>query len=109
MLLASFVSLVGWWVSRNTLVMMPYNFHTSDLNFFECLFLRERQRAREHTSGVGAEREGDTESEAGSRLQAVNTEPEAWLELTELQDHDLSQSRTLNRLSHPGALWFIFH
>ena len=30
----------------------------------------------------GAEREGDTESEAGSRLRAVSTEPNAGLELT---------------------------
>ena len=30
----------------------------------------------------GAEREGDTESEAGSRLWAVGTEPDAGLELT---------------------------
>ena len=30
----------------------------------------------------GAEREGDTESEAGSRLGAASTEPEAGLELT---------------------------
>ena len=29
----------------------------------------------------GAEREGDIESEAGSRLQAVSTEPDAGLEL----------------------------
>ena len=29
----------------------------------------------------GAEREGDTESEAGSRLWAVNTEPDTGLEL----------------------------
>ena len=28
-----------------------------------------------------AEREGDTESEAGSRLRAVSTEPDAGLEL----------------------------
>ena len=33
-------------------------------------------------SGEGAEREGDTESEAGSRLRAVGTEPDAGLELT---------------------------
>ena len=33
----------------------------------------------------GAEREGDTESEAGSRLQAVSTEPDAGLELTDHQ------------------------
>ena len=35
-----------------------------------------------YASGGGAEREGDTESEAGSRLQAVSTEPDAGLELT---------------------------
>ena len=29
----------------------------------------------------GAEREGDTESEVGSRLQAVSTEPDSGLEL----------------------------
>ena len=33
-------------------------------------------------SGAGAEREGDTESEAGSRLRAVGTEPDAGLEPT---------------------------
>ena len=32
-------------------------------------------------SGGGAEREGDTESRAGSRLQAVSTEPDARLQL----------------------------
>ena len=31
----------------------------------------------------GAEREGDTESEAGSRLWAVSTEPEEGLEPTD--------------------------
>ena len=30
----------------------------------------------------GAEREGDTEPEAGSRLQAVSTEPDMGLKLT---------------------------
>ena len=34
-------------------------------------------------NGGGAEREGDTESEAGPRLQAVGTEPDAGLELTD--------------------------
>ena len=32
-------------------------------------------------NGGGAEREGDTESETGSRLRAVSTEPGAGLEL----------------------------
>ena len=31
----------------------------------------------------GAEKEGDTESEAGSRLWAVSTQPDAGLELTD--------------------------
>ena len=34
----------------------------------------------------GAEREGDKESEAASRLQAVSTEPDAGLKLT---DHEI--------------------
>ena len=33
-------------------------------------------------SGGGAESEGDTESEAGSELRAVSTEPDAGLEPT---------------------------
>ena len=33
-------------------------------------------------SGGGAEREGDAESEAGSRLRAVSAEPDMGLELT---------------------------
>ena len=33
----------------------------------------------------GAEREGDPESESGSRLQAVSTEPNAGLELTDCE------------------------
>ena len=32
-------------------------------------------------NGGGAEREGDTESETGSRLRVVSTEPDAGLEL----------------------------
>ena len=34
-------------------------------------------------NGGGSEREGDTESEAGSRLGAVSTEPDAGLKLTD--------------------------
>ena len=34
-------------------------------------------------NGGGAEREGDTESEAGSRLLAFSPEPDAGLELTD--------------------------
>ena len=34
-------------------------------------------------NGGGVEREGDTESEAGSRLWAISPEPDAGLELTD--------------------------
>ena len=34
-------------------------------------------------SGGGTEREGDPESEAGSRLRAVSPEPDVGLELTD--------------------------
>ena len=37
-------------------------------------------------NGGGAEREGDTESEAGSRLGAISTEPDAGLKPT---DHEI--------------------
>ena len=36
-------------------------------------------------SGGGAEREGDTESEAGSRLRAVSTEPDTGPKLTDCE------------------------
>ena len=42
-----------------------------------------REGERQSMSGGGAEREGDTEPEAGSRVQAVSTEPDAGLELTD--------------------------
>ena len=55
-------------------------------------------------NGGGTEREGDTESEAGSRLRAISPEPDSGLELTDRDIvRDLSRSWTLNRLSHPGA------
>ena len=38
---------------------------------------------RQSMSGAGAEREGDTDSEAGSGLRAVGTEPDAGLEPTD--------------------------
>ena len=41
---------------------------------------RERETGRQSMSGGGAKREGNTESEAGPRLRAVSTEPDAGLE-----------------------------
>ena len=42
------------------------------------MFISERQRASR--GGAEREREGDTESEVGSRLSAVSTEPDMGLE-----------------------------
>ena len=44
-----------------------------------------RDRERQSTSEGGAEREGDIESEAGSRLWAVSTDPNAGFELRNLK------------------------
>ena len=52
------------------------------LSFFLNMYLFLRDRERQSTSRGGAESKGDTESEAGSRLRAVSTEPDAGLELT---------------------------
>ena len=54
-------------------------------------------------SGGGEEREGDTESKAGSRLRAVSIEPDVGLELANHEITNLSRSRKFNLLSHPGA------
>ena len=62
-----------WFLYSNNLPRFVFFF-----NFFE----RERQRQRQSVSGGGAEREGDTESEAGSRFRAGSTEPNAGLEPT---------------------------
>ena len=45
------------------------------------LFIFEGERETEHEGGRSRDREGDTESKAGSRLWVVSTEPDAGLEL----------------------------
>ena len=47
------------------------------------MFIYFWDRERQSMNGGGPEREGDRESEAGSRLRAVSTEPDAGLELTD--------------------------
>ena len=49
------------------------------------MFIYFWDRERQSMNRGGAEREGDTESEAGSRLWAVSTEPDAGLELTDCE------------------------
>ena len=46
-------------------------------------------------NGGGAEREGDTESEAGSRLRVVSTEPDAGLEP---MNHEIMTGTKVGRL-----------
>ena len=53
-------------------------------------------------SGGGAEREGDTESEAGSGLQAVSTGPDVGLERP---NREIMTSDT--QPSHPGTPIFL--
>ena len=47
-------------------------------------------------NGGGAEREGDTETEAGSRLRAISTEPDTGLELT---DREIMTSAEVGHLT----------
>ena len=58
---------------------------------------------RQRGSGRGAEREGDMGSEAGSRLRAVGTEPDAGLEPT---DREIMTRAEVGRLTD-GALTHI--
>ena len=51
--------------------------------FFFSTFIYFWDRERQSMNGGGAEREGDTESETGSRLRAISPEPDAGLELTD--------------------------
>ena len=69
-----------------------YDKKLQDQGASQCLlfiFERERQTDRQNPSRGGAETEGDTESEAGSGLRAVSTEPDVGLELT---DHEVMTS-----------------
>ena len=67
--------------------------------FFKCLFGFEK----DNVSRGGAEREGDTEFEVGSRLWAVSPQPDMGLELTNYEPKSggqhLSRSQKLNRLN----------
>ena len=60
--------------------MVPASFFLFFI-FFNVFYLFLRKRERQGVSRGGKERERDTESEAGSRLRAVSTEPDTGLEL----------------------------
>ena len=81
-----------------------------------------RERERERMSRGGAEREGDTESEVGSRLWAVSTESDAELKLTNCEVMTWAEAGSLtnwatqvphtidllNQNSHFKEKWFIY-
>ena len=59
-----------------------------------CIYFWDRER--QSMNGGGSEKEGDTESETGSKLWAVSTEPDAGLELT---DHEIMTWAEVGRLT----------
>ena len=65
------------------------------------MFIYFWDRQRQSASWGRAERQGDTEFKAGSRLWAVSTEPWCRAEIHEPWDHDLSWSQMSSWLSHP--------
>ena len=74
---------------------------TLQKKFFLTFYFSETEWDRARV-GEG-QRGGDTESKAGSRLQAVSTEPKVGLKLSWPPAHDPSWSRPLNLLSRSGA------
>ena len=54
---------------------------------------------RQSMSGGEAEREGDTELEAGSRLRAVGTEPDTWLEPRNHEIHEIMTQAEVRHLT----------
>ena len=74
--------------------------------YLSIYFLRETEPKRKQ--GRSKEREEDTESQAGSRLQAVNTEPDAGLK-PQTREIVIQVRWTLNQLSPqvPLELYFI--
>ena len=86
---------------QHILEITPYQFIESILIFKNFIYLFLMEREREHGRGRERERERERENlkqaphhHLGAQCGAGTHEP--W-------DHDLSQSWTLNRLSHPGA------
>ena len=78
-------------------------FFKKKFNFLN-LFLRQR----ESTSRGRAERRGDTESEAGSRLWAVSTEPDAGLEVMECEIKTWSEVRCSKDWASQASQVFFF-
>ena len=77
-------------------------------NFFN-VYLLLRDRERQSMSMGGAERGGDTESKAGSRLWAVSTEPDTGLELTNRETMTWAEvGCPTDWATQAPQCWFIF-
>ena len=68
--------------------------------FFFLTFIYFWDRERQSMNRGGAEREGDTESEAGSRLWAVSTDPVTGLKLT---DREIMTWAEVGRLTNQAT------
>ena len=76
--------------------------------FFFSTFIYFWDRERQSMNGGGAEREGDTESETGSRLWAINPEPDTGFELTDPRDRDLAEVGRLTDCATQAPLVCLF-
>ena len=98
------------WIVLASLLKIKWLWMWTFISFFYVyLFLRERERERERMSRGGAETEGDTESEAGSRFWAVSTESDAGLKLTnrEIMTWDDLWSSTDWATQVPLSIYFL--
>ena len=72
------------------------------------MFIYFWERKRQSMNRGGAEREGDTESKAGSRLWAVSTEPDMGLEPTNCEIMTWAKAGRLTNLA-TQALQILFN
>ena len=101
---SSFTELLGQETYLSSFFTCPRDSTSFFFSTFFCfvLFLFLGQRETEHERGRGRER---GRQRIRNRLQAPSHQPRAWrgARTHRPRDHDLSRSRMLNRLSHPGA------
>ena len=93
--------LISWTVQYLNFILL-----TKLVTFFFVMYIYFWDRERQSMNGGGSER---GRHRIWNRLQALSCQHRAWCGARTHgpQDHDLSRSRPLNRLSHPGApgLW----
>ena len=77
-------------------------------SFFFLTFIYFWDRERQSMNGGGAEREGDTESETGSRLWAISPEPDVGLKLTDRETVTLAEVGHLTDWATQAPLKYCF-